>query len=117
MPDLRTILVIGLFILPSASANAANAWRDPTAPHGQTKKENPHAETGFALSLLLVSPERQLAMINGSLVKIGDRVEEAMVKSITPAGVLLLHKGRKIRLPPPIQVDDPKKYVDLSDEP
>ncbi|MBF0425539.1 MAG: hypothetical protein HQL66_06945 [Magnetococcales bacterium] len=123
MPDLRIILAVGLLITttPLPPLDAAESWKDPTAPPDPTlhtkKKSDSDGESVFTISMLLVGSARHLAIVNGTLVRAGDRVAGALVTSITARGVRLTHKGRKIHLPAPIQVSDPKKFAGLRDEP
>ncbi|MBF0152926.1 MAG: hypothetical protein HQL64_04205 [Magnetococcales bacterium] len=125
MPDKRLILTMGLLLTLFCPPTPATAetWKDPTAPPessapstAQTQTiQDANKEIHFTLSLLLVSAERELAVINGTLVRPGTHVEKALVTSITPRGVRLIYKGHTIDLPAPIQVADPKKYADHED--
>ncbi|MBF0177120.1 MAG: hypothetical protein HQL63_09790 [Magnetococcales bacterium] len=113
MPDVRHLLAMGFCMtLPLQTLQAAETWKDPTTPTGKvTMTQNKKGAPPFTLSLLLVSKERKWAIINGGLVQSGDRIDGAMVQSITPKKVRLIHNKRILDLPAPIQVADPKKHV------
>jgi MSHA biogenesis protein MshK len=77
------------------------ALNDPTQPTdpalyfgtGQDRKSN-----GWSLQSILTSPDRRIAIINGSRVREGDRIGSARVVRIRDSHVLLNTGGRTVTL-------------------
>jgi MSHA biogenesis protein MshK len=75
----------GLILLSVATASAAQALGDPTVPpyaYGVAVSASGGAASGPALQSILLSPVRRLAVIDGRMVRIGDRVGGALVVAI-----------------------------------
>ncbi len=72
---------------------------DPTAPSGpaQTGNGNPLG-TGWELNSTLINSHRKIAMINGSPVQEGDRIDGARVVRIRASEVQLETVERRITL-------------------
>jgi hypothetical protein len=93
-----------LALLPTSPLVAEPA--DPTAP---ARPGNPgHYGTGnWTLHSTLIGPERRDAVINGQLVRVGDRVAGARVARIEAGEVLLDTPGQRITLrllPNPLRI-------------
>jgi hypothetical protein len=54
--------------------------------------------SGYKVSSILVTPRGKTAIINGHLVRVGHRVEDAEVIDITPHEVLLEIDGQRVTL-------------------
>ena len=76
---------------------SAQALRDPTRPPAQfldpasAMESGPPASAG--LQTIMISGKRRVAMINGELVKAGDKIGEAVVERITDSEVVLRQSG------------------------
>jgi hypothetical protein len=85
------VLGTGLLLFAGASAFAAEELFDPTRP--PLYMEQPVFDSadpdGLVLSAILISEERQIAVINGQPVRKGDRVAGSRVVAIRPWGVTL----------------------------
>ncbi len=73
---------------------------DPTLPPNTTSiaVNNSNEAITWKLSSILVSPQRNIAIINGQSVQVGDLVVGARVQSINEAIVKLKHRGEIIQL-------------------
>ena len=103
MRECLTIL-LSLLCSPTMAAELIPARGDPTRPPaiaGQRPQEAIAGETEAALhpDLVLVSPRRSLAFINGQWVRPGDRWGDTRVSRIDRQGVWLrAPDGSEIRL-------------------
>ncbi len=93
---MNAIIAIGLFasllmIAPASADDALAGLVDPTRPGGER-------QAGLVLQSTLVSPERKLAVINGRLVSVGEKLGHAVVTDITSHEVVLNNAGRETRL-------------------
>jgi MSHA biogenesis protein MshK len=100
---MRMITLLSAMILGSAvladiddptrpmSEAEIRAWLEQSAG---TKNERP----GLRLQSILLSDSRQLAIINGQRVAVGDRIESALVQAIEPGRVRLERDGESILL-------------------
>ncbi len=91
-------LLLWSIILSLATTQVfAEALRDPTRPEFLNNKNN--VVTGpLELNAIILSPNRQVAVINGTVVKVGDEIGDAKVISIAPNTVQLDGVGGKITL-------------------
>lgn len=87
----RRTKCIGLLLLAAASAAPAQTLDDPTRPdHLEPERQAAAAPASpWALSSIVFSDERKLAVINGQIVKVGDRIAGATVLEILPYAVRL----------------------------
>ena len=74
---------------------------DPTRPPDYKKQaEPPQAEAvaveKWALTSVLISPQRRVAIVNGQAVQEGDTVESSRVVQIRTSEVLLQRDGKQI---------------------
>lgn len=95
------LLPIQSFSKPVAS-KPTRITRDPTEPVIEgavvtTSKEKKEATT-YVLSSIIYSPNRRLARINATYVKVGDKLAEATVAKINRNSVVLTVSGKKIIL-------------------
>lgn len=85
-------------ILSSEIAYAQNAvMKDPTRPAVQEVALKPtliHEE--FTLQSIIIAPDRRLAVINGKVLKYGDKLGNVTVKKINKNSVTLLGGGREV---------------------
>lgn len=70
--------------------------QDPTKPLGLPKKQaRAKAEISYRLSYILRAADRNLAIVNGKKVAVGDMVSGAKVVAISSDSVTLSVNGRK----------------------
>lgn len=97
------ISVIGLAILGQwfVDVHAVAELPDPTRPIFFSKprvKSVAPARSELVLQLTLISPERQIAIINGQTYSLGASVQGAVITQIKPYEVTLRRKGRETHL-------------------
>ena len=93
-------VICALLIVSLAPAGNLHALHDPTRPtdpasYFGSKKKQPG---GWSLQSILSSPERRIAVINGTRVREGDRIGSARVVRINDSHVLLNTGGRTLTL-------------------
>lgn len=80
----------------------AETWVDPTRPPTAMVRAEPKQEMrpigDWQLSMTRVSGGDGLAILNGSLVRVGQQVADAKVLTIAPDHVLLEQAGRRLRV-------------------
>jgi len=95
---------IGSLLLASVISVPVVALDDPTKPPFPSSSTVPvieqEIEAGpqLALSSILISPDRRIAVINGQILKRNELIEGARVVAIEPGRVLLDNAGEKIEL-------------------
>ena len=86
-----------LVLTLSAPAPAMADLADPTTPATHASPAQPG--TGqWVLHSTLIGPERRDAVINGRLVRVGDRIAGARVARIEAGEVLLDTPGQRVQL-------------------
>ena len=112
----------GLIFLSMAMPSGAQALSDPTRPPIPTGAPvaAPRAgASGPVLQSILLSPLRRLALIDGRMVKVGDRVGSAEVVAIDFDSVRL-RRGDSIsvmKLLPDVQKNSPKSTPSVEPSP
>lgn len=97
------VLVLQLGVADHASAHDELAnLPDPTRPSRPAGAHGPGAAGGklpqLRLESTVVSGHRRLAVINGKIFAVGDAIDGARIKLITPYLVMLEHHGRLVIL-------------------
>lgn len=82
-----------LIILMTVATLGVSAGVDPTRPLNVESFDNPVISTADTISFILVSDQRTFAIINGQMVKVGDRVGAQEVMAIYPDRVELEDTG------------------------
>lgn len=82
------------------SLTSFSAYRDPTAPPGKEAYSLVGASeaSDFKLTSTLVAKGRQVAMINGEMVSVGEKVGVAKVESIKPGHVIIILNDKPVKL-------------------
>ena len=94
-------LIGALLLLGPGLAGSVHALKDPTRPtdpgnyFGSTESRSGGS---WSLQSILSSPQRRIAVINGTRVKEGDRIGSARVVRIHDSHVLLNSRGRTLTL-------------------
>lgn len=93
---LRNLAV--LYLLTAAPlVHADNVYRDPMRPYTPpAAAESASEPVGYRLSSVLVSPYRRVAVINGRVCRVGDRVAGAEVLAIEREWVRLRVGGKEV---------------------
>jgi hypothetical protein len=93
---LRDVLVLCL-LAAAPGAHADNVYRDPMRPYAPpAAAESASEPVHYRLSSVLVSPHRRVAVINGRICRVGDRVSGAEVLAIERAWVRLRVGGKEL---------------------
>jgi len=86
----RAALVAGCLLLGRLASSTAQELADPTRRPDVRAAEPAAAQSvGPSLQLIILSPGRRLAVINGKTMRIGDRVGEARIVAIDVDSVRL----------------------------
>jgi len=100
----------------NAAAASPGTLIDPTRPPGYVEPAaaaQAVAETAlvksWSVSMIRVGERRRFAIVNGELVREGDKIGEARVLEIRPRGVQLERHGKRFRIM--FSVADVKKKI------
>lgn len=98
--SLRHIAMTAVAALLLSTGVAAAELVDPTRPsHVRAPSENKTVRApAWHVESIIVSPTRRLAVVNGRLVGVGDRVGGAKVTEILPYEVQLEYQGEARRV-------------------
>ncbi|MGB5537245.1 MAG: general secretion pathway protein GspB [Thiogranum sp.] len=94
-------LIGALLLLGPGLAGSVHALKDPTQPTDPGSyfgSAESRAGNSWSLQSILSSPQRRIAVINGTRVKEGDRIGSARVVRIHDSHVLLNTSGRTLTL-------------------
>ena len=93
--------ICALLLLCPGLAGNAHALKDPTQPTDPNNyfgSAESRSDNNWALQSILSSPQRRIAVINGTRVKEGDRIGSARVVRIRDSHVVLNTRGRTLTL-------------------
>jgi len=76
----------------------AEELRDPTRPEIIAATTGNTAQDQLILSAIIISPDRHVAVINGTVLKVGDNIGNATIVLIAPNKVQLQGPSDKITL-------------------
>jgi MSHA biogenesis protein MshK len=101
MKALHHPYLAALLLAMSAKA-AADRLVDPTRPPQAPNPSSDPSYEGLRVEAVLRSAERDLAIVNGKIVRAGDRVAGVQIEAILPDGVRYVRDGqvRVARLQP-----------------
>ena len=92
---------VAALLLFSVLAGSVHALTDPTRPTDPGSyfgSAESHADRDWFLQSILSSPQRRIAVINGTRVREGDQIGSARVVRIHDSHVLLNSRGRTLTL-------------------
>ena len=93
---LRSAIVISVGLLGFCSALAADGLKDPTQrPAPATADRGVVQPRELNLEAILQSAERYVAIVDGKIVRVGDRVGNATIEEITTDSVRYSRGGRE----------------------
>lgn len=88
-----------LCLLSVGQALAAQPLVDPTQPYGERAAPRVNgarvAPAALHLEAILHSTQRRLAIVNGQLVREGDRIADNLIEAITPTTVRYSKQGQQ----------------------
>lgn len=96
----KSLLLLVMLVSVGFNAGAAGL-KDPTRPAYYSAGDSSFIQQlkqGYKLSSVIVGDKRKTAVINGQRVKEGERVGNALVRGIEPAGVSLEVQGTRFRI-------------------
>ncbi len=95
-------LLLSLMVLlgagGAASAGLVDPTRPPTAVGGAQPAPEAAPEVEWMLALVKFSPTHRSAVLNGRVIREGDRVAGARVLRILRDAVILEYRGRQLRV-------------------
>jgi len=101
---MRVIPILLLMSL-TAAVHAQATQHDPTRPPTQAEIEAWFGNGGdaqeaapFRLQAILLSPQRRIAIIDGQRLRVGERLDNAQIRTIEPGRVVLDREGERIEL-------------------
>lgn len=81
-------------LLTLSSVGAAEPLRDPTQPASARDWASQAGTGALRLQAIFSSGERRLAIVNGKLVRAGDRIHSAVIEEISADGIRYSRDGR-----------------------
>ena len=87
------VVLLGLLICATAQARD---FRDPTRPYQPPAPVRVAVAKSFVVNAIFVSSRRQIAVINGQRVAVGDVVDGATVTRIEKHAITLDAGGREV---------------------
>jgi hypothetical protein len=98
-------IAFSLVAIFTSTAFAQDAPPDPMRPPTPAEIEawfgrgssSPEREP-FSLQAILLGPQRRIAIINGTRLRVGERIDDATVDSIEPGRVVVTRGGQRIEL-------------------
>lgn len=99
-----TIPIAALFLFGMGAclpAIASGPLPDPTRPvvfPGTGAERGDAQPAKWSLTSVLIAPGRRVAVINGQVVQVGEKVNGARLVSVDPGSALLYCAGQKIQL-------------------
>lgn len=101
MKALHHPYLAALLLTMSAKA-AADRLVDPTRPPQAPSPSSDPAHGGVRVEAVLRSADRDLAIVNGKIVRAGDRIAGVQIEAILPDGIRYVRDGqvRVARLQP-----------------
>lgn len=94
---------LAALLLTMSAKAAADRLVDPTRPpQAPSPGSEPSSYEGLRVEAVLRSPERDLAIVNGKVVRAGDRIGGVQIEAILPDGIRYVRDGqvRVARLQP-----------------
>jgi hypothetical protein len=104
--------IFGAVLFMTTFAIAAQQLRDPTRPPSEEYKVGAsgarESRSGMVLQTVLISPDRQAAVISGRLMSLGDTISGFRLAEIHESEVVMKgHSGtRTLRLFPDVHMSD-----------
>jgi hypothetical protein len=93
MKALHLPYLAALLLTMSAQA-AADRLVDPTRPPQAPSPSSDPSYEGVRVEAVMRSAERDLAIVNGKIVRAGDRVAGVLIEAILPDGIRYVRDGQ-----------------------
>lgn len=97
---MKKILVLTAYLILVSSGGFAEALPDPTRPYGYgaeiAVEQIPNDKVLWRLSGIRIKEDKRNAILNGKLVKEGDKLDGAVVMEIKPSEVTLQQEDKRL---------------------
>lgn len=97
-----SILLMGLWSALMGPSALAGELSDPTRPPNRqpvrVQKAPVTGPSDWRLTMIRISPRERVAVVNGRVVRPGDRIKGARVVAVGPEAVVLESDGRRHRV-------------------
>lgn len=95
---MRAPALIALWVLSlaaGAAAQAGNALADPTRPASATEPVAAGPASGeLRVQAIVIRGDSRVAVVDGRVVRAGDRIANVLIEEVTPDGVRYSHDGQ-----------------------
>jgi len=88
-------VVLTLALMASRAFGAPEALTDPTRPTTTAGHGNVSHGCGVCVAAIVTRQEGSFAVVNGRVVRAGDRFSDISIEEVTPDGVKYLQGGRR----------------------
>jgi len=99
------LIAFSLAAVLASTAFSQDAPPDPMRPPTQTEIDAwfgrgsaPQERAPFSLQAVLLGPRRRIAIVDGTRLRVGERIGDATVDSIEPGRVVMTRGGERIEL-------------------
>lgn len=97
---MKSLLVISTYLLLVSSGGFAEALPDPTRPYRYgaeiAVEQIPHEKLQWQLSGIRINKDKRSAILNGKLVKEGDKLDGVVVMEIKASEVTLQQQDKRL---------------------
>ena len=97
---MKKLLILTGYMILVSSGGYAEALPDPTRPYGYGSEiaveQIPHEKIQWQLSGIRITENKRSAILNGRLVKEGDKLDGAVVMEIKPSEVTLQQQDKRL---------------------
>lgn len=95
--NLKSLMWLVMLMVSSLAVAAPRP--DPTRPDvAPAQADAPKADIGLQLNAIVLGQNRRTAVINGTALQVGDRIDTARVLAIEDGRVVLERKGQRLVL-------------------
>ncbi len=88
-------VILTLALMASQGFGAPERLADPTRPTGATGHSGASRACGVCVEAIVTRQEGSFAVVNGRVVRAGDRLSDISIEEITPDGVRYLQGGHR----------------------
>lgn len=94
----RLGVALVICVLGAAGLLQAGSLADPMRPYSVARAPQGKVISEFSVTAVFRSDERQVAIVNGKVVKVGDRLADIRIVQILPDGVRYERGGRLVTI-------------------
>jgi|KBSMisStaDraftv2_1062788.scaffolds.fasta_scaffold197636_2 hypothetical protein len=88
-------VVLTLALIASRAFSAPEGLTDPTRPTATAGRSNVSHGCGVCVAAIVTRQEGSFAVVNGRVVRAGDRFADISIEEVTPDGVKYLQAGHR----------------------